>query len=273
MEEAKREGGDPRPALGEARLAVSRTNDLGGDERDGEGDRCLYRRAGEVEPAESRSGQRDRMRNREGGDRAEQSLQVANQQQQAEHEQEMVEPKQDVLDAEPEIGGRNIRPWLFGGNTRTGRRPVQPQRLGRARERFEADDGVSQCGVEILDVDLLADQAPGAGRAPALDHGGIHQRRSRLAGVGAAGRQDDVEREAHVALCRRLPQHVVAIRLNLADFEKSGADLVRERPWREAGQREQHQQDQPHVCHSPPVGSCFSGVVFGLGSGVVGKPL
>ena len=96
-----------------------------------------------------------------------------------------------------------------------------------AVERFEADDGVGERVGEVLDLDRLGDEAAGAGRAPAFDDGAADHGAARLGGVGAVFRQDDVEREAHLALRGGLPEEVVGVGLDLADLEEGGADFVR----------------------------------------------
>ena len=118
VEEAEGEGGKPWQGGGETGLACPHPHDLDGDEHDGEGDGGLDRRGGQLDPAEGGAGEREGVRDGEGGDGADEALDIAHQQEQREDEHQVIEAEQDVLDAEDEIGAGDIGPGLCGGDGR-----------------------------------------------------------------------------------------------------------------------------------------------------------
>ena len=103
VQQAEAERDHPRRARGQARLAAQAVHDLGGDEHDAERDHRLDRRPGHVHPAERRRDERDAVRDGECGDRGDDALAAAHDQQQRQHEQQVIDAAEDVLDAEHEI--------------------------------------------------------------------------------------------------------------------------------------------------------------------------
>ena len=82
-------------------------DDLRAEEQDRERDRRVERRGGNARVAESRGGERDAVRDREGGDGLDQHPWASDDEQEAEHEQQMVGAEQDVLDPLGQERGRS----------------------------------------------------------------------------------------------------------------------------------------------------------------------
>ena len=93
---------------GKAFPASRRIHDLHRDERDAERDRSLDRRAGDIQKAERRSGQRDAVRDSEGRDSEGDALPAPHKNDERQDEEQMVDAEKNVLDAKPEIGGRHL---------------------------------------------------------------------------------------------------------------------------------------------------------------------
>jgi hypothetical protein len=86
MQQAKGECHDPEVALGQPPLARTLLDQLAGNERDAERDRCFHGFLREAEIAESRAGQREAMRDGEGSDRLDKHPEVVNEQDEREDE-------------------------------------------------------------------------------------------------------------------------------------------------------------------------------------------
>ncbi len=82
------------------------------------------------------------MRDSEGGDRANEPLDVADQQQQSKDEHQVIEAEQDVFDTEDEIGRGDVGPWLAIKDRDRGRVGREAERFWRSVDWLEADDDV-----------------------------------------------------------------------------------------------------------------------------------
>ena len=146
-----------------------------------------------------------------------------------------------------EIGARHAPGARPGGNDGSGlprREALDPR---AAVSEGDADEHVREGGLQAVDAQGLPAQALRP-QAPGL-HGGVTRRpgRDRGHGLHRAG-EDGIERQAHLAEHRRLPQHAELAGPVLPQVEVGRPDLVRVA-------RERHQQRrQGHEDREPPHG-------------------
>ena len=108
----------------------------------------------------------------------------------------------------------------------------------------DADERVREGGLQAGDAQGLPAQALRP-QAPGL-HGGVARRpgRDRGQGLDRAG-EDGIERQAHLAEHRRLPQHAELAGPVLAQVEVGGPDLVRVARERRQQRRQGHEDREP----------------------------
>ena len=142
VQQPEGEGDDPGMPDGEARLAAPGANDLRPEKQNAQGDRGLERQPRDLGIAERGHGQRDAVRNGEGGDRLDQHPAVADDQQQPEHEQQVVGAEQDVPDALDDVGADHFPARLRGGDLEPGLRRAHDGLQRRSIQQLDADQGI-----------------------------------------------------------------------------------------------------------------------------------
>ena len=150
-------------------LASATARDLASEQQNTERNGRLHRRTRHVHDAERRQRERDRVRQREGGDRRDQHPQVRHDEDQREHEQQMVVAEQDVLDAVHEVGARNGERPRAGGDLHPGQRGMDERRRTRAIARCDPHQNIGDRGLQAHEFDALAPEAAGRGDYPTLD--------------------------------------------------------------------------------------------------------
>ena len=212
---------------------------------------------GHVHPAHRRSDQGDAVRDRERGDRGDDALAAAHDQQQCQHEQQVVDAAEDVFDAEDQIGPGDLAGAGRRGDGELRARQRQPFDLAGAVAALDAGD-------HVADADRLALRRATSARPVhrAAGSASVRRWRRRRTHCGACptsrvpSRERHRQRQARVLVLRRnLPQHVVAVGAGLAQFEVGRAENIGlHQPGQRASSRAMQQPQEPALAGRDVIG-------------------
>jgi hypothetical protein len=113
MQQAKDEGDDPGPALGQTWLALMAMYDLCRDKEDAQGDDGFYRLLGNIHQAQRGRRQGDAMRHGKSGDRPDQASPPLDEKQERQNKQQMINTQKDVLNTQVQVGSGYVHPTSY----------------------------------------------------------------------------------------------------------------------------------------------------------------